>query len=270
MYNLSIEATIPLLIMAGIVSSIIASLIGLGGGLVAIPLIMLVIGDHNLEAKLIAYVSILVLSIFSIWKYKRQGLSPDWRNAIWIGLGVIPATVLCEHFVGPLLESYSTIFHFVYAGVVVIVTILIFFRDKWKIKKLKTWTLPIFGLVIGSLSGSMGFSGGVLFMPLLTVGLKMDLKKAAVSSLALKLVAAFSNVITGIGSGHYQNFEANGVYWFLPLVIIIGSIVGSQIGPRLSKKMSIRQMDIFFLVVMLIIIAWELTRGILATSGITI
>lgn len=62
------------------------------------------------------------------------------------------------------------------------------------------------------LAGSFGLSGGVLFVPFLVVGLKMEPKQVAVNSLTLKLVTSLANVITGLGAGQYQEFETNGVY----------------------------------------------------------
>ncbi|WKX02539.1 hypothetical protein [Candidatus Mycoplasma mahonii] len=62
MSTLSTPSIILLLIIVGFLSAIIASLIRLWGGLIAIPLILLIIDeDKFLHAKLIAYVSIFAL-----------------------------------------------------------------------------------------------------------------------------------------------------------------------------------------------------------------
>lgn len=263
MYNLSIEWTIPLLILVGLFSSIIASLIGLGGGLVAIPLIMLVIGNHSTQAKLIAYTSIATLSLFSIWKYSRYKQKPDWKSAFFILIGVLPTTIVCEIYVSSIFDKdyMKPYFHFAFAIVTLVVSTIIILKDYVKIKRIPNWALPICGAFIGILSGSFGLSGGVLFIPLLTVGLKMDLKSAVITSLSLKLVTSIANLASGIGTSQFMEFENNNVYWFAPLVIIIGSIVGSQIGPILSKPITKRQMKMLFLIVMIIIFIWEIIQG---------
>ena len=272
MYNLDLSIMIPMLILAGFASSIIASLIGVGGGLVAIPIILLVIGDHTVEAKAIAYVSIAALSVVAIFKYKKQGLSPEWRTAFYVLIGVIPLTVICEIYVGPALdnEELKMYFNLLFAIVTVFVLLLVVFKDRIKVNKLKNWQLPFAGAVIGSVAGSLGISGGVLFMPLLTVWMKMDIKKAAVSTLSLKLFTALANISAAGISGQFSAFESHGVIWFAPLIIIIGSITGSQIGPLLSKKMSNKAMQNTFITTMSLIAIWELINFITKMVGVDI
>ena len=268
---MNLEITIILIILVGLGSSILASLIGLGGGIVAIPLILLVIGQGNtLYAKLIAYVSIFVLSIISLIKYSLQKRKPEWKQMILIAGGVVPTTILSELYLGPLLQQYSNYFHIGFAILTLIVIVLINFKDKIKVKKFPSYVLPFFGMVIGVAAGSMGISGGVLFVPLLIIGLKMNLKEAAVNSIFLKIFASLANIVVGLSSGQYGEFEVHGIVWYLPLIISIGSIIGSQIGPLISKKINNKQMTITFNTVMSLILVWEITVTILLFNGIKI
>ncbi len=271
MHHLSLEITIPLLILVGIFSSILASMIGLGGGLVAIPFISLVVGfEHNLETKLISYSSIVSLSFFAAYKYIRQKRKPDFKNAFFILLGVVPLTVVCELFVSPPLANVPKyIFTYCYAFIVILVIALINFKHLIPYKGIApTWSLPIFGAIVGVLAGSFGLSGGVLFVPFLVIGLKMEPKQVAVNSLILKLVTSLANVIAGLADHQYQNFEANGVFWWAPLAVIGGTIVGSQIGPIFNKRMSNRQISIGFNVVLGSIFVWELISATLMVEEI--
>lgn len=271
MHNLPFTETFLLLILVGVFSSLLASMIGLGGGLVAIPLISLVVGwDHSLQAKLISYASVLALSIFSSVKYFFQKRLPNFKAAFWILIGVIPATVICNIFVGPLFANIPKwVFHICYACVTFAVIILINLKDKISLKApIKYYYLPICGLVVGILSGSFGLSGGVLFVPILAIGLKLPAKDIAVNSLALKLVTSFVNVIADLASGQYQSFEEHSVYWWAPLVIIIGAFIGSQIGPMFNKKMSNKQISIAFNIVLGAVLIWEITSVILMKENI--
>ncbi len=264
--NLSLESAIPLLILIGIFSALIASMIGLGGGLIAVPLIMLVVGEHQQGAKIISYVSIVALSLVASFKYYRQKRSPQWMMAGLILLGVLPSTALFVHFVGPIIDKH--IFHYLYAGVIVFVVILINLKDKIKIKRLPNWSLPIFGILIGFMSGTFGLSGGVLFMPLLIIGLNMKLKDAAVTSLILKLGAALTNIVVIGASGQFQSDLVNvGIPWYFPLIIIGGAFIGSQIGPKLNTKLTDKHMKVLFNSIMSLMFVWEVVDGILITVG---
>lgn len=266
MHNMSIEATIPLIIIVGAISSIIASMIGLGGGITSIPFIMIIIGDHNLEAKLISYVSIAFLSIVASFKYYKQKRKPKWKEASLILMGVIPITVISGLFLGPILDSkdMKAYFHLFYAFVVILAIILVNLKEKIKLKNpIKDYLLIPIGGFIGFLSGSFGLSGGIVFIPLLALFLKMKLKDAVVISLVLKLVTSITNIIVGVASMQFFEFEADGVYWFLPIIIIIGSFFGSQIGPVWNKKLTEKQINILFNCVMSIILIYELTMAII-------
>ena len=268
--NLSIEASIPLIIFIGLFSATIASMIGLGGGVIAVPLIMLVIGDHSLEAKLISYVSIATLAIFAGYKYFfKENRVPNFKVAALISVTLIPTTIICELFLSPMLakDSVKPYFHLMYAVVVVLVITLINIKDRIKVN-LENWALPIAGLFIGLLSGTLGLSGGVMFIPLLVIGLNMKLKDAAVTSLLLKFGAASANIIVGGVSGQFSDFESNNVYWFLPLTILIGSIIGSQLGVFFHKKISDKNMLILFNCIMSILFCWEIISFALSLTGI--
>ena len=274
---MSLEVTIPLLILVGIMSAIIASIIGLGGGLTSVPLILIVIGDHNLEAKLISYCSIFALSMLAVYKYWRQKRVPDWKSAGLILIGVLPVTFVAEMFLAPMLASdeLKNYFHFLYAFVAISVVLLINFKDKIKVKKFSNWMLPPLGMIVGLLSGTIGLSGGVLFMPILVVGLKKDMKEAAVTSLVLKIGAAAVNISAGLIDHQFQDFEHYSspdheyvVYQWLPLLIIPGSLIGAFIGPMFQKKVTDKQMRILFNCVMACVITWELVQGILLVTGV--
>lgn len=271
MHHLALETTIPLLILVGIFSSILASMIGLGGGLVAIPFISLVIGfENNLQAKLIAYASVASLSLFAAFKYIRQKRKPDFKSAFFILLGTVPITILCEIFVSPKLsEVPKYVFTYCYGVIVACVIALINLKHLIPYKGIApTWSLPIFGAIVGVLAGSFGLSGGVLFVPFLVIGLKMEPKQVAVNSLTLKLVTSLANVIAGFGDRQYQEFEDHGVFWWAPLAVIGGTVIGSQIGPIFNKKMTNKQVAIGFNIVLGSICIWEFTSATLMYEGV--
>ncbi|WKX02540.1 hypothetical protein [Candidatus Mycoplasma mahonii] len=96
----------------------------------------------------------------------------------------------------------------------------------------------------------------------------MKLKETGVNALFLKIFDASSNIIVGLASGQYADFEVDGILWYLPLIIIIGSIPGSLCGSLLSKKMNEKHITILFHVVMAITLTWEIIFTILISQGI--
>ena len=268
--QLSWPYLIIILALIGVFSSMLASTIGLGGGLTAIPLIMLAIGGHSLEAKLLSYCSIIALSLVATSKYYRQKRQPEWVKSFFILLGVIPITAICQIYLGPLLGTVALkpYFHFLYALLVIIVILIVNFKNQLRPRHLSNLNLFFSGLVIGFLSGSFGLSGGVFFIPLLLIGLNMKLKDAVVTSLFLKLGTSLVNVVAGIASMQFHKFASSGIPWFAPLLIISGALLGSQIGPRLNKLFSNRSINHIFNITLFVIFIWEIINGALVLGGI--
>ncbi len=265
--TLSIAYVIPLLILIGFLTSILSSIIGLGAGLVSIPLILLLVNSDTVVAKSIAYVSIFALSAFALYKYIRLKRFPQWDKTMLVGLGAVPISVISVLYIGPLLVNYKVIFNILFAALTVIVILLINFKDKIRIN-IPTYLLPVMGMIIGLSSGALGISGGVLFIPLLVIGRGMTLKDAAVNSIMLTLMISFANIMTGIGTGSYSHFESNGFPWYLPLIIIAGSIPGALIGPLISKRIQHNHVQLILNIVLSGVVVWEVTSAILISQGI--
>ena len=263
---MNIAVMIPLIIAVGLISSLIASLMGLGGGIVAIALSLFIIGGGNsVPAKAMSYTSIVALAMVAIYKYTKHGKKPDWSAAMWILIGALPTSIIAEIYIGPLLmtEEMKPYFHLMYAVIIVGVTTLIIFKEKIKVKGINNYHLPFFGGIIGVMSGTFGLSGGILYVPLLVIVLGFSLKQAAVTSLAIKLPVAVINLVALGASGQFDTFGDAGLVWYLPLIIVIGSIAGAIIGPKISKKVNEKTMKIIFVSVMVSLFILEVSHWLL-------
>lgn len=259
-----------LIIIIGIIGSSIGSLIGSGSGLVTIFLIILVIGtQHSEEAKIISLSAVAVLSLFGILRYIKLKEPPHWIATFWICIGYLPLSVIGIIVISPYLESdnIQNYFPYFYVLLVVILLLLINFKSKIKTKKvLPYWSLPLVGGVVGILVGTFGV--GLLTMTILVVGLKIPLRKATSSFLVIAFAYAIVDMIAAAFSGQYSSFSAKGVLWYLPLVIIIGSIIGSQIGPLINNRISDKTMAILFNSILSLIAIYEIIHGSLLIAGI--
>lgn len=92
----------------------------------------------------------------------------------------------------------------------------------------------IIGSIGGLLSGILGIGGGVVFVPLLTYLTKSDFKtNTGVSSLAVVLVASGSSITYIL-----NDFSDGSNFLFEILIIVIGGIVGSYIGSKLTESIN--------------------------------
>ncbi len=104
------------------------------------------------------------------------------------------------------------------------------------------------GLIAGTTSGLLGIGGGVVLIPLMLTMLKFHLRQAVNAYLNEIIPTALSGVF-----GHMK--ESPVTHWGLIILIVIGAIVGAQLGAYLCHWLSVPVLKkIFGLVLILVAI----------------
>ena len=233
------------LIPLGFAAGILGSIIGLGGGIIVVPVLTFFGFPPTLAASnsLFAAFSNAVGSTVSYSRQKRI----DYSLGLKLGLLSIPGTVL-----GAYVSSDVTpgIFKILFGLVLVSSAAYIFLRKKIETKE-KNLTKHMIIFVIaatffaGIISSFFGIGGGIVFVPLMVVGIGMTMKKAAPTSQFILLFASMSGIITHSMLGHPDFLQAG--------LLAAGAFVGGIIGARISLDIKERFLQI--LVSAIIIIA---------------
>jgi uncharacterized membrane protein YfcA len=233
------------LIPLGFAAGILGSMIGLGGGIIVVPVLTFFGFPPTLAASnsLFAAFSNAVASTVSYSRQKRI----DYSLGLKLGLLCIPGTVL-----GAYVSSDVTpaIFKILFGIVLVSAAFYIFLRKKIETKEKNLTKLTIIFVIAASffagiISSFFGIGGGIIFVPLMVVGIGMTMKKAAPTSQFILLFASLSGIITHSILGHPDFIQAG--------LLAAGAFVGGIIGARLSLDVKERSLQI--LVSAIIIIA---------------
>lgn len=233
------------LIPLGFAAGILGSMIGLGGGIIVVPVLTFFGFPPTLAASnsLFAAFSNAVASTVSYSRQKRI----DYSLGLKLGLLCIPGTVL-----GAYVSSDVTpaIFKILFGIVLVSSAFYIFLRKKIETKEKNLTKLTIIFVIAASffagiISSFFGIGGGIIFVPLMVVGIGMTMKKAAPTSQFILLFASLSGIITHSILGHPDFIQAG--------LLATGAFVGGIIGARLSLDVKERSLQI--LVSAIIIIA---------------
>ena len=232
------------LIPLGFAAGILGSMIGLGGGIVVVPVLTFFGFSPTLAASnsLFAAFSNAVGSTISYSRQKRI----DYSIGLKLGLLCIPGTVL-----GAYLSSDVTpgIFKILFGLVLVSSAIYIFMRKKIETKE-KNLTKQMIVFVIaasffaGIISSFFGIGGGIVFVPLMVVGIGMTMKKAAPTSQFILLFASLSGIITHSILGHPDFLQAG--------LLAAGAFFGGIIGARLSLDIKERSLQILVSAIIII------------------
>jgi len=219
------------LALGGIFSGVLAGFLGIGGGVVLVPMLV-ALGYIPVQAVATSSLAILVTSTAGSLQNWRMGFL-SWRRVIFLGL---PAVITAQ--VGAFLAG-KFLPHILLAafGVLLLVNIYLVELRKQLINrganpsKLLTPLMArlVTGGLAGFLAGLFGVGGGVIMVPLQILLLGEPIKVAIQTSLGVIVITAISACI-----GH----GAAGNILIAPgLILGFGGLVGVQFSTRFLPKL---------------------------------
>ena len=230
------------LIPLGFTAGLLGSIIGLGGGIIIVPVLTFFGFSPALAASnsIFAVFSNAIASSISYAKQRRI----EYSIGLKLGLLSIPGTV-----VGALISSEITpsIFKILFALILISASVYIFSKRKIEPKRYnisKQIMILAIGasFVAGIMSGLFGIGGGIIFVPLMVVAMGLSMKNAAPTSQFILLFASGSALVTHTLLGHPDFYQA--------LLLAIGAFVGGLVGARLSLEIKENSLKILISIVM--------------------
>lgn len=225
--------SIFLLFILGFGVGTFGTLVGIGGGLILIPIFLLVL-DYPAQQAIGTSLTVVFFNALSgtLAYIKQQKVYYDAavRFAIATLPGAFLGSYLADYFTGP---SFSLTF----GGFLILMSAILYFKSSSK-KAAATFNKETFtynrGLGIG-ISGGVGFlssilgiGGGVIHVPLMIYALGFPTHIATATSHCVLAVSSFTGVISHYMLGHILVVPA--------LSIGAGAVLGAQFGAKISKK----------------------------------
>jgi len=232
------------LIPLGFAAGLLGSMIGLGGGIIVVP-ILTFLGFPPTAAASNSLFAALSNAIASTISYSKQNRI-EYSLGLKLGLLSIPGTVL-----GAIISTdvAPDMFKILFGFVLIASAAYIFLRKKIETKEKRiSKQMMIFAIgasfFAGVISSFFGIGGGIIFVPLMVVGMGMAMKKAAPTSQMILLFASLSGVIVHSLLGHPDFLQAG--------LLAIGSFIGGLVGARLSIDIKERYLQILVSAVIVI------------------
>ena len=230
---------LQLLILAvlGLLGGALSGLAGVGGGIVFVPTLVYAAGWNIKEAVAASLVIVIFSSLSGTVRNQRSEDPVDWRAATILSLAVAPASLIGVYVSS---VSSATLVQFVFA-VVLLALAYPTARGGGPTGERKETPLPLIllaGVGIGALAGLVGIGGGVVLVPLLTLGFGLGTKRAISTSLAVVL---FTGIVGSLGYivGGFSDLVS------LP-PLILGSMIGAWFGVRLRDRLPERVVRLGF------------------------
>lgn len=130
--------------------------------------------------------------------------------------------------------------------------------DQSNIPKLSIWMPILLSIVVGFLTGLLGIGGGFISLPLLVYILGMPTKIAVGTSTLQVFLAS--------GYGTFRHMQDGHVDFLLVLFMFVGSMLGVNIGVRLSRKINSCNTRKYFaalMVLAVLLVVYDLLRRLL-------
>ncbi len=231
------------LIPLGFIAGILGSIIGLGGGIIIVPVLTFMGFSPTLAVSnsLFAVFSNSVGATAAYAKQKRVEFSLGWK----LGLIAVPGTIL-----GAFISSdlSSEIFKVLFALVLISSASYIFLKRKIEEKPVDISRLLLVfsagaSFFAGIISSLFGIGGGLIFVPLMVVALGISMKRAAPTSQFILMFASFSGLIVHSMLGHPDYYQA--------LLLSIGAFAGGILGAKLSLEIKENKLKIIVVIVLI-------------------
>jgi len=229
------------------IASFIFAMLGLGGGMVYVP----VLNWAGFDMKEVAIPLGLLLNglntLLVLIPFARKKLV-DWK-----GGAVMAVTALIASPLGAMTSSHVPVqtLKVLFAAMVIAAAL----RTLWASKQAEPEIMmslkkrSIIGFFIGGfagfIGGMLGLGGGFIIAPILMM-MGYKTKEAAATTAFVVTFSSISGYLGHVSQGHMN--------WWLTGVVVIAVIIGSQLGGRyMTQKAKSKQVKVIYAVVLLLI-----------------
>jgi len=248
-------------LILGAAAGIIAGLLGVGGGLVIVPVLVYLFGRQQIAPELVVHLAvgtslatIVFTTISSVRAHHKRGAvhwDIFWRLTPGIVVGALLGAVLARWIPAAGLRRFFAVFEWLVAA-----QMLLALRPRAGRDLPRLPGLLAAGTLIGSISSLVGIGGGSLTVPFLAWSrLRMQEAVATSSACALPLAMAGSLgfIVTGWSASGLPDWSLGFVYLPAFVGIILASVVFAPLGASLAHRLPAASLRKFFAIFLVIL-----------------
>lgn len=256
-----------LYLIAGAIAGVLSGMLGIGGGLIMVPLLTMTLPYYHVPAEYLVHVAVASSLVIVLFNSALATYSHAKRNnVIWkVFLLLAPFSV-----VGIIIGGNTANYLSSKALLSIFTVFLIYTIGKSILKiirKQETSTQEQFqppnkfysagyAIFVGAASSLLGIGAATTIIPFLRSA-KLDMVKSAALATSLSIItggaATLLYIISGSHLNPYSNYATGYIYWPAIIGIIIGSFATVPMGTRLAHRLSDRTLSICFLTLLIII-----------------
>lgn len=236
--------------MCGLVSGFLGALIGIGGGVIIVPILVLIFDVPIKSAIAISLISVCATSIGGASRYLNSGKA-DFRLGLFLETTTV-AGAICGGMIALLVrQSILAVMFSILLFYTAITMILnkengkdsnMEYKHTEPVGMIKYIVLAL-SFVGGNLSSLLGVGGGIVKVPIMNLILKLPIKvSAATSTYMIGITTAAGSIVYLIkGMVDYQ----------VAAPLILGTYLGSGMGAKITTRIHSTVIKYLFIVILL-------------------
>lgn len=257
-----IAAIVGVMLAAGVGAGILAGLLGVGGGIIVVPVLFQVFTimgvDEAIRMQMAVGTSLACIIPTAISSarshYKRGSVDLELLKSLGIGviIGVAIGSYLASIVRGPVLSG-------IFGVVAILAALNMALRPEgWQLRQSFPTGIAkyVIGIVIGTISSMMGIGGGTLTVPTLSA-CNVPVRRAVGTSAAVGLVIALPGTVGFITTGFGVEGTPFGSIGFMNLIgfacivptMILSAPLGAKIAHTIPPKWLGRAFATFLFIV---------------------
>ncbi|MBC2715507.1 MAG: sulfite exporter TauE/SafE family protein [Desulfobacteraceae bacterium] len=245
----------------GAVAGILAGLLGIGGGLVIVPMLVFCLTRQGIPDQTIMHLalgtsmaSIMFTAISSFRSHHRRG-AVKWmvvrRIVLGIFVGTFLGTCMAAELSTPVLKGFFVIFLY-YVGIQMIT------GKKPRPGRQLPERTGMFGVgnIIGIVSSLVGIGGGTLSVPFMVwcnVPLHQAIGTSAAIGFPIAVAGTIGYIYNGLAAANLPEYTIGYVYLPALTGLIVTSVLTAPIGVRLAHSLPVDKLKRFFAVLLVVV-----------------
>ncbi len=253
--------TLILYLALGAFAGVLAGLLGIGGGLVIVPMLNFAFQwqglpeEHHMHLALGTSLATIIFTAISSYRAHDKRGAVRWDIFRSITPGIIVGTLLGSWIASSLSTGFLKI---MFVCFLYYVATQMLMGIKPKPTREIPGTLGIFGAggIIGCVSSLVGIGGGTLTVPFMTwCNVQMPVAIGTASAIGLPIAAAgtLGYVITGWSAPDLPDWSIGYVYVPALLGIVCASVLTAPWGARLAHSMPVPKLKRIFAILLYIV-----------------
>jgi len=250
------------LLFLGVVAGILAGLLGIGGGVVIVPVLFWILGANaEIPAAHLMHIAlgtslatIVITSLSSILAHHRRGAVQwpiVWKLAPSLVIGTLLGAVIADALPSDGLRLFFAVF-------ILLVSVQLGLDIQVSPHRQVPGKsgLGIAGLVIGKLSALVGIGGGTLTVPFLlwcNVPIRHAVATSAAGGFPIAVAGTMGFMATGWYVGDLPAWSSGYIYWPAFVAIAPVSLLFAPLGAKLAHTLPVDLLKRFFAVYLAVV-----------------